>query len=104
MISARAAFARLGRALVSIIPTRRLVIIVALLSPLWLVSEPVAAYALAMVAAAVILDLLLLPAKWQVAAQRSEAASLAAATDRANARIAQTVLNREQSQMTHSGE
>ena len=54
----------------SVIPTRRLVIIVAVLSPLWLVSQPVAAFALAIVAAAVILDLLLLPAKWQVTAQR----------------------------------
>ena len=70
MITARVALARLGRALVSVIPTRRLVIIVAVLSPLWLVSQPVAAFALAIVAAAVILDLLLLPAKWQVTAQR----------------------------------
>lgn len=70
MITARAVFARLGLGLVSVIPTRRLVILVASLSPLWLVSQAMAAYALAMVAAAVILDLLLLPAKWQVTAQR----------------------------------
>jgi len=62
--------ATIGRGIVSVIPARRLVVIVAALSPIWLVSESAAAFALAVVAVAVIVDLLLLPAKWQVAAQR----------------------------------
>ena len=61
---------KVGRALVAVIPTRRLVAIVIALAPLWLVSDIAAAYALAAVTAVVILDMLLLPAKWQVTAQR----------------------------------
>ena len=61
---------RVGRAMVSIIPTRRLVAIVIALSPLWLLSDEAAAYALLVVAGVVILDMLLLPAKWQITAQR----------------------------------
>ena len=70
MITVREAAERVGRALVAVIPTRRLVAIVIALSPLWLVSDDVAIYALVIVAAAVILDMLLLPAKWQITAQR----------------------------------
>jgi uncharacterized protein (DUF58 family) len=61
---------KVGRALVAVIPTRQLVAIVIALSPLWLVSDIAAAYALVVVAAVVILDMLLLPAKWQITAQR----------------------------------
>src|SRR6478736_3181530 len=50
VITARAAFAKFARALVSIIPTRLLVIIVAALSPLWLLSQTAAASALALAA------------------------------------------------------
>jgi len=70
VISARAMLAKIGRGVVSVIPTRRLVVIVAVSSPIWLVSQSAAAYTLAVAAVAVIVDLLLLPAKWQVAAQR----------------------------------
>ena len=70
MITAHEAMQNVGRALVALIPTRRLVAIVIALSPLWLVSEVAAAYALVVVAALVILDMLLLPAKWQLTAQR----------------------------------
>ncbi|MEO6209423.1 MAG: hypothetical protein ABIQ10_04765, partial [Gemmatimonadaceae bacterium] len=58
------------RALISVLPTRRLVVLVVALAPLWLVSEVVAIIALALVAVAVVADVLLLPAKWQLAAQR----------------------------------
>lgn len=61
---------KVGHALVAVIPTRRLVAVVIALSPLWLVSDLAAAYALVVIAALVILDMLLLPAKWQITAQR----------------------------------
>jgi uncharacterized protein (DUF58 family) len=70
MITVRGAIAAMGRAMVAIIPTRRLVGIVILLSPLWLVSQSVALAALLILAAAVLIDALLLPAKWQIEAQR----------------------------------
>jgi uncharacterized protein (DUF58 family) len=70
VISGRQVIDHVGRALVSVIPTRRLVVIVAVLSPIWLVSQKAAVYALVLIAAAVILDMLLLPAKWQLTAER----------------------------------
>jgi len=70
MITVRGAIAAVGRAMVAIIPTRRLVGIVILLSPLWLVSQSVALAALLILVAAVLIDALLLPAKWQIEAQR----------------------------------
>ena len=70
MISARAVLATIGRGIVSVIPTRRLLLMVVALSPLWLVSAYAAAVAVALVAIAVAVDLLLLPARWQVVAQR----------------------------------
>ncbi len=69
-MTVRDALARVGRGVVSVIPTRRLAIIVAVLSPAWLVWQEGAIFALAAVVVAIILDLLLLPAKWQVTAQR----------------------------------
>ena len=39
MITARGVLNAIGRAMVAIIPTRRLVAVVIVLSPLWLVSE-----------------------------------------------------------------
>ena len=42
MITVREAAEKVGRALVAVIPTRRLVAIVIALSPLWLVSADVA--------------------------------------------------------------
>src|SRR5256885_7260085 len=56
--------------MVAIIPTRRLVVVVIALSPLWLVSDAVAAYALLALAVVVLVDMLLLPARWQIRAQR----------------------------------
>jgi uncharacterized protein (DUF58 family) len=70
MISARRVLVKIRRGIFSVIPARRLVAIVVVLSPLWLASSTLAIYALTMVAAATILDLLLLPAKWQITAQR----------------------------------
>ncbi|MEO7038904.1 MAG: DUF58 domain-containing protein [Candidatus Elarobacter sp.] len=56
--------------IISVLPTRRLVVIVLALSPLWLISALAAGIALALVGVAVIADILLLPAKWQLTAQR----------------------------------
>ena len=70
MITVRGALSVIGRAMVAIIPTRRLVAIVIALSPLWLVSDNVALAALLVLAAAVLIDALLLPAKFQIQAQR----------------------------------
>jgi uncharacterized protein (DUF58 family) len=56
--------------MVAIIPTRRLVAAVIVLSPLWLVSESAAVYPLLVLALVVLIDMLLLPAKWQIRAQR----------------------------------
>lgn len=58
------------RALISVLPTRRLVMLVVALAPLWLVSDVAAIIALALLAVAVIADILLLPAKWQLTAER----------------------------------
>jgi uncharacterized protein (DUF58 family) len=70
VITVRGALEAIGHAMVAIIPTRRLVVWVAVLSPLWLVSQAAAAAALLALAAAVIADMLLLPARWQIGAQR----------------------------------
>jgi uncharacterized protein (DUF58 family) len=70
VISAGEAAKKVGRALVAVIPTRRLVGIVILLSPLWLIPDAAATYPLVVLAAVVILDILLLPAKWQITAER----------------------------------
>lgn len=70
MITVRGALSVIGRAMVAIIPTRRLVAIVIALSPLWLVSDNVALAALLVLVAAVLIDALLLPAKFQIQAQR----------------------------------
>jgi uncharacterized protein (DUF58 family) len=70
MITAREVLGRIGRAMVAIIPTRRLVAVVIVLSPLWFLSETMGAYALLVLGVVVLLDMLLLPAKWQVEAQR----------------------------------
>ena len=70
MISARAVLAKTGRAIVSVIPTRRLVAIVAASAPIWLVSVRAGAFVVVAIAVAVLLDMLLLPAQWQVVAQR----------------------------------
>lgn len=69
-MTVRAILARVARAILSVIPTRRLIAIVVLLSPLWLLSAAWAAGALMIVAVAILADLLLLPAKWQVTAER----------------------------------
>ncbi len=70
MITVREALHAVGRAMVAIVPTRRLVAAVVVLSPLWLVSAPLATLALVVLLVAVIVDLLFLPAKWQIEAQR----------------------------------
>ncbi len=70
MISGRAALARVGRAMVSMIPTRRLVAIVAVSAPIWIVSTSLAVFAVVAIAVALIVDMLLLPASWQVVAER----------------------------------
>jgi uncharacterized protein (DUF58 family) len=70
VITARQLLTAIGRAMVAIIPTRRLVALVIALSPLWLLSEGAGMYALLALASIVLLDMLLLPAKWQVRAQR----------------------------------
>jgi len=44
MITVRGVLTAIGRAMVAIIPTRRLVVAVIAISPLWLVSEALAAY------------------------------------------------------------
>ena len=56
--------------MVAIIPTRRLVALVIVLSPLWLISEAAAVYPLLALALLVLVDMLLLPARWQIRAQR----------------------------------
>lgn len=58
------------RALISVLPTRRLVMLVVALAPLWLISDVAAIIALALIAVAVVADILLLPAKWQLTAER----------------------------------
>jgi uncharacterized protein (DUF58 family) len=70
VITAGEALTKIGRAMVAIIPTRRLVALVIALSPLWFVSERMGVYALLVLALVVLLDMLLLPAKWQIRAQR----------------------------------
>ncbi|MEP7065153.1 MAG: DUF58 domain-containing protein [Gemmatimonadota bacterium] len=70
MITGRQVLGAIGRAMVAFTPTRRLVTVVVLLSPLWLFSTRAAAYALLAVIVVVILDMLRLPAKWQISAQR----------------------------------
>jgi uncharacterized protein (DUF58 family) len=69
-MTVEALIAKAGRAIVSVIPTRRLVIIVVVLSPVWLVSATAAAIVIVALVAAVIADLLLLPAQWQITAER----------------------------------
>jgi uncharacterized protein (DUF58 family) len=70
VITARGVLEAIGRAMVAIVPTRRLVAIVIVLSPLWLLSTAAAVYALLALALLVLTDMLLLPAKWQIRAQR----------------------------------
>jgi len=62
--------ATVRRAMLALVPTRRLVALVIALSPLWLVSDVAAVAALVLVAALVIVDALLLPARWQITADR----------------------------------
>ncbi len=61
---------RAGRWVVSVLPTRRFVLAVFVLSPLWIVSTVAAALALALLAIAAVVDVFLLPAPWQVAVTR----------------------------------
>jgi uncharacterized protein (DUF58 family) len=70
MSRAKRVLERAGRRLVSTLPTRRLVLAVGVLSPLWLISAPAAAVALFLVAVAVAVDVLLLPARWQLTVTR----------------------------------
>jgi uncharacterized protein (DUF58 family) len=70
VITLRGALGAIGRSMLAVIPTRRLVAAVVLLSPLWLVSVAGAALALLVLALLVIIDMLLLPARWQIEAQR----------------------------------
>jgi uncharacterized protein (DUF58 family) len=70
VIDVRVVLTRIGRSIVSVLPTRRLVYVVLMCSLLWLVSGSVAVIALLMIAIAVAADVLLLPAPWQVAVQR----------------------------------
>jgi uncharacterized protein (DUF58 family) len=70
MITARGALGAIGRTMVAIVPTRRLVAVVIALSPLWLVSDVVALTMLLVLTAVVAIDALLLPAKWQIRAER----------------------------------
>jgi uncharacterized protein (DUF58 family) len=67
---------RWGRALTTFVPTRRLVIVVALLAPVWLASSSdvgarVALIITALIGAGVIADALTTPAHWQVEIQRT---------------------------------
>jgi uncharacterized protein (DUF58 family) len=66
----RAALVRIGRWLISVVPTRRLVAIVAIASLLWLVSSAAAVVALLLISIAVAADLLLLPAPSQISVER----------------------------------
>ncbi|MFI5242436.1 MAG: DUF58 domain-containing protein [Gemmatimonadales bacterium] len=66
----RAALARIVRWIASVVPTRRLVAIVLACSLLWLVSSAAAVVALMAIAIGVAVDLLLLPAPWQIAVHR----------------------------------
>ncbi|MGH7622263.1 MAG: DUF58 domain-containing protein, partial [Gemmatimonadaceae bacterium] len=66
----REALLRVGRWLISVVPTRRLVAIVAVASLLWLLSSAAAVVALLLIAIAVAADLLLLPAPWQIVVER----------------------------------
>jgi uncharacterized protein (DUF58 family) len=70
VITAREALRAVGRAMVAIVPTRRLVATLVVLSPLWVVSVPLAVLALLLLLVAVVVDLLFLPAKWQLEAER----------------------------------
>jgi uncharacterized protein (DUF58 family) len=67
----RRAVVRIYRAIVAFLPTRRLAIVVAILSPVWLLSEvphgpAVIALLLVLLALAVIADVFSIPARWQV--------------------------------------
>jgi len=66
----RAALDGIGRWLISVVPTRRLVAIVAVASLLWLLSSAAAVVALLLIAIAVAADLLLLPAPSQITVER----------------------------------
>ncbi len=70
MITPRAVLATAARAIVSVVPTRRLAIIVAACAPVWLLSSVAGAIAIVAIVVAVVADLLLLPAKWQIGAER----------------------------------
>ncbi|MDQ2766976.1 MAG: DUF58 domain-containing protein [Gemmatimonadota bacterium] len=66
----RSLIGTVASSIISVLPTHRLVVIVLALAPLWLISPLAARIALALVGIAVIADILLLPAKWQLTAQR----------------------------------
>ena len=66
----RAVLVRIARWIASFVPTRRLVAIVLACSLLWLVSSAAAVVALLAITVAVAVDLLLLPAPWQIAVHR----------------------------------
>ena len=59
-----------------------------MLSPLWLVSEEAAVYALLALALIVLVDMLLLPAKWQIRAQRIVPANVGLGDNESAANIA----------------
>ncbi|HEX6806527.1 MAG TPA: DUF58 domain-containing protein [Gemmatimonadaceae bacterium] len=70
------AAARPVRALLATVPTRRLVVVTAVLAPVWMASgtprgRAVAIFVSAVLAAAVLLDLLTLPARWQLELERA---------------------------------
>ncbi|MBA2684887.1 MAG: DUF58 domain-containing protein [Gemmatimonadaceae bacterium] len=69
-MSARELLAKIGRSVVSVIPTRRLVLIVAASAPVWLISVTAGVVVTVMLAVAIIVDMLLLPARWQVVTER----------------------------------